>query len=161
MPLLRRLMGQIVGHMFGPEHAVAAVEAPEGATASSDLRFLADFEANAVSDKENGFDPAAGYWRDRFGREGHGPIHAYHGDFHDRIIVFHAFKVYLVRGIRDAKMLKDMDPRVIKFVTMHEGGPWEDIVFEVGEHTEAVSRLCVIDGIAKGMAGGDVPTVLA
>ena len=30
MPLLRRLVAQIVSHLFGPEHATAALEAPPG-----------------------------------------------------------------------------------------------------------------------------------
>ncbi len=81
MPLLRRLVAQIVSHLFGPEHATAALEPPTRATSPPcDPRLLATWNLGAVDDKENGLDFAAGRWKDVHGDDGHGPIDAYDQD---------------------------------------------------------------------------------
>ncbi|KAK4152490.1 hypothetical protein C8A00DRAFT_34849 [Chaetomidium leptoderma] len=85
-------MAEIVSHMFAPEYAAAALEAPTRATPErNDLRLLADFGASTVADKENSLDMAAGHWKVIYGAEGRGPIDAYEEDTWGRTVILHDF----------------------------------------------------------------------
>jgi hypothetical protein len=144
MPVLRRLMAGVVSQMFGPEHAVTALEAPIQASpdpVAPKLRLLAEFDASDVADKEGGFDLAAGYWKDSRGIEHRESIDAYEEDpLSGEIVILQGFMISLVRGVRDSKQLREMNPRALrfKFVEGREGGGvlGDELVFEVGEYTE-------------------------
>lgn len=158
MPLLRGLMAQIVSHMFGPEYAAATLEAPTQATSPPcDLRLLATWDASTIFDKENGLDFAAGYWKDTYGREGHGPIDASQGDLWGRILIFHKFKLSLIRGVRDAKQLEEMYPRAFRFDVIEEGSgeSGHEVVFEVREYTEDIRKRHVNVTLSVPMKFGD------
>ncbi len=165
MPLLRSLMAQIVAGMFGPGYPGTILEADSALPATStldDLQLIMDFDFDSVTDKENGFDFEAGYWKDIHGREIRGTIHAF-ADVFDKISVLHAFKFYLVRGVRQAEEITEMNPRVIRFDLVHEGSgevpaaagegklDGSELVFEVKEYTEEMRRSCVNPVVAWSM----------
>jgi hypothetical protein len=163
MPLLRTLMTQVVAGMFGPDYpgTILDADAPRPSTSKlSDLQLVTEWECSAVTDKENGFDFGAGYWKDRHGREGRGTIFVFE-DVFDQIEVFHAFKFYLVRGVGDAEGLREMNPRVIRFDIVEEErreNPAEErkledseLVFEVKEYTETRRSRCINPVVAWAM----------
>ncbi|KAK4148410.1 hypothetical protein C8A00DRAFT_39026 [Chaetomidium leptoderma] len=163
MPVLRRLMAEIVSHMFGPEHAAAALEAPTRAIptpGAPKLRLVAEFDASTVADKENGFDLAAGYWKDTYGIEHHGSIDAYEEDpLSGEIVILQAFMVSLVRGVRDAKQLMEVNPRALRFNLVGEregsGALGDELVFEVGEYTEDFRKRYINMSLTLPMSIGD------
>jgi hypothetical protein len=144
MPVLRRLMAGIASQMLGPEHAVTSLEAPIQAIpnpVAAKLRLLAEFDASDVANKEDGFDLATGCWKDSRGIEHRESIDAYEEDpLSGEIVILQGFMISLVRGVRDAKQLKEMNPRAFRFdfVEEEEGGGVlaDELVFEVGEYTE-------------------------
>lgn len=163
MPLLRRLIAQIVSQMFGPEYAAAALTAPTRATSESrNLRLLANWDASAVVDKENGFNVAAGYWKDIYSGDSYGPIYAYEEDPWGRIIIFQAFKMYLVCGVRDAKQLEEINPRALRFDIVEDssGNSGHELVFEVREYTEDTRRRTVNVYVGSSMEISDAPVTL-
>ncbi len=160
MPLARALMAQIASLMFGPEYPGTILEADTprapATSESGDLQLLTAWECNAITDKENGFDFAAGYWKDTHGAEGHSAIHAYK-DVFDRIEVYHAFKFYLVRGIQEPDRLREINPRVVRFDVVEASGEElvgsdREVVFEVKEYSEAMRSRYVNIMVAWGMA---------
>ena len=57
MPLLRRVVAQIASHLFGSEHAKAALEVPTQATSPPyGLRLLTTWNLSAIDDNETGLD---------------------------------------------------------------------------------------------------------
>ncbi len=159
MPLLRRLVAQIVFHLFGPEHATAALEAPTQATSPPcGLRLLASWHASTVDDKENDLDFAAGRWKDNYGDEGHGPIDAYFEDPWGRVVIYHQFKLFLVCRVRDATQLKEMNPRVFLFELAQEdsGDSEHELVFQVREYTEYIRRHHIHVTLAVPMEFSDI-----
>ncbi|KAK4152336.1 hypothetical protein C8A00DRAFT_16342, partial [Chaetomidium leptoderma] len=163
MPLLRVLMAQIVAAMFGPDYrgTILDADSPRPATSTlSDLQLITEWDCDGVTDKKNGFDFEAGYWKDRHGREGRGTIYAF-DDVFDQIDLLHAFKFYLVRGVGEAEKLTEMNPRVIRFDIVQEGsgeeltaaGDGEDseLVFGAKEYTEVMRRRCINPIIAWRM----------
>jgi hypothetical protein len=160
MPLLRQLVAQIVSHLFGPEHATAALEAPTRATSPPcDLRLLATWNLSTVDDQENGLDFAAGRWKDVYGDEGHGSIDAYEEDPWGRVLIFHEFRLSLVRGVRDATQLEEMNPRVLRFDVVQEGGEesGHELAFEVREYAEHFRKHHVNATLAVPMEFSDAP----
>ncbi|KAK4246602.1 hypothetical protein C7999DRAFT_33034 [Corynascus novoguineensis] len=163
MPVLRRLMADIVSHMFGPDHAAAALEAPTQAMptpGAPKLRLTAEFDASAVADKENDFDLAAGYWKDDRGIEHHASIDAYEEDpLSGEIVILQGFIVSLVRGIRDAKQLLEVNPRALRFnlVVGRAGSEalGDELVFEVSEYTEGFRKLYINKSLSYVMGIGD------
>ncbi|KAK4098983.1 hypothetical protein N658DRAFT_498805 [Parathielavia hyrcaniae] len=114
IPLLRRLMPQIVSNFFGPEHTRSALKTPNVATTPPcDIRLMANWDLSIIEDKETNLDIAAGRWKDIYGDEGHGPIDAYDEDPWGRVRILHAFKLSLIRGVWDAEQLEKMNPRVL------------------------------------------------
>jgi hypothetical protein len=156
MPVLRRLMAEIVSQMFGPEHGAAALKAPDRAIPiqeTNKLRLVAEFDASAVADKENGFDLAAGYWKDTHGTEHFEAIDAYEEDLlSGEIVVLQGFMVSLVRGIRDAKQLMEVNPRALCFNFVGLG---EELVFEVKEYTEYWRKVYTNMSLSLPMRIGD------
>ncbi|KAL2193867.1 hypothetical protein P885DRAFT_80875 [Corynascus similis CBS 632.67] len=163
MPVLRRLMAGIVSHMFGLDHAAAALEAPTRALptpGAPKLRLMATFDASAVADKENNFDLAAGYWKDDRGIEHHASIDAYEEDPQSgEIVIFRRFIVSLVRGVRDAKQLLDINPRALRFNFVGGGAGSEalgdELVFEDKEYTEGLQNLYINKMLSYVMVIGD------
>lgn len=163
MPVLRRLIAEIVCHMFGSEHAAAVLEVPTRAIpipGGLKLRLVAEFDASAVADKENGFDLATGYWKDTFGVEHYGPIDAYEEDPRSgEIVILQGFMVSLVRGVRDAKQLMDMNPRALRFDLVEEregsGALGEKLVFKVGEYTEVFRKRYINKSLSLFVSMGD------
>ncbi|KAK3291669.1 uncharacterized protein B0H64DRAFT_446311 [Chaetomium fimeti] len=80
MPVLRRPMAEI--HPGGPK-----------------LRLVAEFDASAVAEKDNGLDLAAGYWKDTRGIEHHASIDAYEEDpVSGEVVILQGFILSLIRG---------------------------------------------------------------
>ena len=162
MPLLRRLVAQIVAHLFGPEHATAALEAPTQATSPHyGLRLLATWNLSVIDDKETGLDFAAGRWKDVHGDEGHGPIDAYKEDPRGRVLISPEFQLSLTRGVLDAAELKKMNPRVLRFDLVRGGGAGESghkLAFEVREYTEYIRKYHVNATLAVPMGFSDAPS---
>lgn len=146
MPLLRGLMAQIVSLMFGPDHAATALEAQARAQVGIDH----GWHCHHITDRENGFDLAAGYWKDQYGIECRDPTHAY-DDGPDRIIVFRAFKLRLICGVQDLKKIGELNPRVLRFDMPNRdrlgSGSVEELVFGVREYPEKERRQFVNGGI--------------
>ncbi|KAH6620953.1 hypothetical protein B0J18DRAFT_431109 [Chaetomium sp. MPI-SDFR-AT-0129] len=164
-PVLRRLMAEIVSRLFGPEHAAEALKAPDRALPTPGahyLRLISDFDLYIIVDRKNGFNLAAGYWKDQYGEEGHGPIDAYVEDIGDKIIVLRGFVLYLIRGVRDARELVEMNPRVLRFDLVGEGegegrgAPGHELVFGVKEYTEFERGCDIPEGLAPLMGVGDL-----
>lgn len=172
MSLLRSLMAQVVAGMFGPDYPGAILDANLARPATSkpsDLQLIADYDADAVTDKETGFDFEAGYWKDRHGQEKRGTIHAFK-EVHTEIHIIHGFVFYLVRGITDGEKLREMSPRVFRFDVVQDGSEGEseepaevgegdleagpedsELVFEVKEYTPDFRRSCVTPTVAFAM----------
>ncbi len=163
LPVLRRLMAGIVSHMFGSEHAAAALEATTRAIptlGASNLRLMAEFDVSAVANKENGLDIAAGYWKDTRGTEHHASIDAYEEDpLSGEIVILEGFMVSFVRGVRDARQLMEVNPRAFRFdLVGGRGGSrtqGDELVFEVGEYTEGFRTCYVNKSLAYLMGIGD------
>lgn len=161
-PVLRRLMAEIVSRLFGPEHAADALEASDQAPptpGARHLRLISDFDSSLVVDRENGFNLAAGYYKDQYGKEGHGPIDAYVEEIKGQIVILHEFVMHLVRWVRDARELVEMNPRVLRFDLVGEGegrgALGHELVFGVKEYTEAARRLSIPEELAILMGNGD------
>ncbi|KAK3293806.1 uncharacterized protein B0H64DRAFT_398735 [Chaetomium fimeti] len=160
IPVLRRLMAEIVSRLFGPEHATDALKASDHALptpGARHLRLMSEFDSSLVIDRENGFNLAAGYYKDQYGDEGHGPIDAYVEDVGGHIVILHGFVLYLVRGVRDARELVEINPRVLRFDLEGEGrgALGHELVFGVKEYTETSRRLLIPDELAILMSTGD------
>ncbi len=163
LPVLRRLMAGIVSQMFGSEHADAALEATTRAIpiqGAPKLRLIAEFDASAVANEENGWDLAAGYWKDTRGIEHHASIYAYEEDpLSGEIVVLEGFMVSLVRGVRDARQLMEVNPRALRFdLVGGRGGSrkqGDELVFEVGEYTEDFRTCYTNESLAYLMGIGD------
>ena len=164
LPVLRRLMAGIVSHMFGSEHAAAALEATTQAIPTNpgapNLRLIAEFDASAVANKENGWDLAAGYWKDTRGIEHHASIDAYEEDpLSGEIVILEGFMLSLVRGVRDARQLMEVNPRALRFdLVGGRGGSrtqGDELVFEVGEYTEGFRTRHINKSLAYLMGIGD------
>lgn len=83
---------------------------------------MTEFDASPVADEGNSFDLAAGYWKDDRGVEHHAPINAYQAyPYSGEIIVLEGLMVSLVRGARDARQLREINPRALCFVLVGEG----------------------------------------
>jgi hypothetical protein len=124
MPVLRRLMSEIVSRLFGPEHAADALRASDQALptpGARHLRLVGDLDSTLVVDRENGFNVAAGFYKDQYGDEGHGPIYAYEEELDSHIAIHLGFVLSLVRGVRDARKLVEINPRVLRFDLVGEG----------------------------------------
>jgi hypothetical protein len=170
MPVLRRLMAEIVSHMFGPEHAAAALKASDRASlapGAPKLRLLAEFDASLVIDTVNGFDVAAGYYQDQRGVEGHGPIDAYEEEPEGHVVILHGFLLSLVRRVQDATQLVEINPRALCFKLVGEGEstssglPGRELVFDVRELKETFRKLHVSGSLALPMACGDYDAAAA
>ena len=162
LPVLRRLIAEIVSRLFGPEHAADALKASDQAPptpGARHLRLVSDFDSNLVIDRENGFDLAAGYYKDQCGVEGHGPIDAYHEELEGHIVILHGFVLSLVRGVRDARKLVEINPRVLRFDLVGEGegrgALGHELVFDVKEYTETFRRRYVNEDLVIAMENGD------
>ncbi|KAL2140149.1 hypothetical protein VTI28DRAFT_4198 [Corynascus sepedonium] len=162
MPVLRRLMAEIVSRLFGPEHAADALRASNWAVptpGARHLRFIGDFDSSLVVDRENGFNLAAGYYKDQYGDEGRGPIDAYEEELGGHIVILHGFVLYLVRGVRDARKLVEINPRVLRFDLVGKGegrgALGHELLFGVKEYTETFRRRFVHDELAILMSNGD------
>jgi hypothetical protein len=120
---------------------------------------LAEFDASDVADKEDGFDLAAGCWKDSRGIEHRESIDAYEEDqLSGEIVILQGFMISLVRGVRDAKELREMNPRALRFKLAEGeegGGVLEDeLVFEVAEYTESFRKLYI--NTSRTMEVGDL-----
>ncbi|KAL2195397.1 hypothetical protein P885DRAFT_40681, partial [Corynascus similis CBS 632.67] len=162
MPVLRRLMAEIVSRLFGPEHAADALRASNWALptpGARHLRLIGDFDSSLVVDKENGFNLAAGYYKDQYGVEGHGPIYAYEEEVKGHIVILHGFVLSLVCGVRDARKLVEINPGVLRFDLVGEeegcGALGHELVFDVKEYTETFRRHYVNDDLVIPMRNGD------
>ena len=141
-----------------PGAALAAPTWTASAPGAPKRRFLVEYDVSAVVDRENGFDLVAGYWKDDRGVEGHGPIDCYEEEPEGDLLILHAFMVSLVCGVRDAKQLVEVNPRVLRFDFGQEeegGTPGHELVFDVKEYTEAKRRLLVNPSFTMPMASGD------
>ncbi len=162
MPVLRRLIAEIVSHLFGPEHAADALRASDQAPSTPGarhLRLVSEFDSSLVVDRENGFNLAAGYYKDQYGEEGQGPIDAYEEEMGGHIVILHGFVLSLVRGVRDARKLVEINPRVLRFDLIGEEGRGvlgHELVFDVKEYTETFRRCFVHDELAILMSNGDL-----
>lgn len=163
IPVLRRLMAGIVYRLFGPEHAADALNASDQALlptpGARHLRLVSDFDSSLVIDRKNGFNLAAGYYKDQYGDEGHGPIDAYVEEIKGHIVILHGFVLHLIRGVRDARKLVEINPRVLRFDLVGEGegrgALGHELVFGVKEYTEAFRRLFVLKELSILMRNGD------
>jgi hypothetical protein len=149
-PLVRRLIPQIAAHLFGSV-------VPDADSSDSDPDHLGQllpfWDASIARDKQADFDLAGrGWWRDHFGVEHRGTVHAYN-EFDNGIQVLHAFRFYLVRGVADAATLRASNPRVLRLDVVEgdvDGCEWKQqqgqeggVTFEVKEYTEAMRRTYV------------------
>ncbi|KAL2192858.1 hypothetical protein P885DRAFT_16412, partial [Corynascus similis CBS 632.67] len=122
-PLARALAATIVSHLFGPGYPGAILPITRAVCANPagpeprryDYQLAPAWDCNAVTDGVS-FDLERGYWKDMHGEEGHGPIHAFTQalDF-GWIEVYHAFKYYLVRGVKEPDRLIAINPRALRF----------------------------------------------
>ncbi|KAH6631829.1 hypothetical protein F5144DRAFT_572305 [Chaetomium tenue] len=156
-PLVRRLIPQIAAHLFGSDSSDSDPDHPG--------QLLSSWDASIARDKQHDFDfTGCGWWRDHFGVEHRGPVHAYN-EFADAIEVLHAFRFYLVRGVADAAALRASNPRVLRLdvVEGDAGGcGWRQqlgreggVAFEVKEYTEAMRRTYVNPIVAWLMEEGE------
>jgi hypothetical protein len=162
-PLVRRLTPLIAAHLFG-----SVVPDADSSDSGPDHlgQLLSSWDASIARDKQNDFDLAGrGWWRDHFGVEHRGAVHAYN-EFANGIQVLHAFRFYLVRGVADAAALRAANPRVLRLDVVVEedvdGCGWRQqqgqkggLAFEVKEYTEAMRRTYVNPIVAWLMEEGE------
>jgi hypothetical protein len=121
---------------------------------------MSEFDSSLVIDRENGFNLAAGYYKDQYGDEGHGPIDAYVEEVGGHIVILHGFVLYLARGVRDAWKLVETNPRVLRFDLAGRGegrgALGHELVFGVKEYTEAFRKRFVHDELAILVWNGDL-----
>ena len=165
IPILRRLMAEIVSRLFGPEYTADALKASDQALPTPGARYLrlvSDFDSSLVIDRKNGFDLVAGYYKDQYGDEGHGPIDAYVEEVGGHIVILHGFVLYLIRGVRDARELVEINPRVLRFDLVGNGTGegrgvlGHELVFGIKEYTETFRRHFILDELAILMSNGDL-----
>ncbi|KAK4153460.1 hypothetical protein C8A00DRAFT_15315 [Chaetomidium leptoderma] len=146
-PLIRHLISQTLSHLFNlppptlPPPSSTTTPPPSGGGPDPSLggTLLNSWDCAIVPDKQGGFDFAAGWWRDQYGKEGRGTILAYNEAF-DGVELLHAMKFHLVRGVEEPEALTALNPRVLRFDVVEEEGEEEEeegvVVFGVREYTE-------------------------
>ncbi|KAK4244091.1 hypothetical protein C7999DRAFT_35544 [Corynascus novoguineensis] len=122
-PLAQELAAEIVSYLFGPGYRGAILPITRAVCTNPagpepgpyDFQLAPAWDCNAVTDGVS-FDLEGGYWKDMHGEEGHGPIHAFMQalDF-DWIEIYHAFKYYPVRGVKEPDRLMVINPRALRF----------------------------------------------
>ncbi|KAL2142946.1 hypothetical protein VTI28DRAFT_525 [Corynascus sepedonium] len=169
-PLARALAAKIVSHLFGPGYPGAILPITRAVCANPagpeprhyDFQLAPAWDCNAVTDGVS-FNLERGYWKDMHGEEGHGPIHAFTQalDF-DWIDVYHAFKYYLVRGVKEPERLIPINPRALRFDVVfveeveeeEEGGrrKEQEIVCEIREYTRLMRCIPISGEAAHAMS---------